>query len=106
MEHSDEDNGIYWPHKLYKFGGFNPNYDEDLKKYDAWLDECLKSINEATRAANWFADAARRDINPMFFAARGKFLIVEGSFMDLNFHASAPEFKKARMNDLPNSLLK
>jgi hypothetical protein len=106
MEHSDKDGGIYWTHKFYKAGGFNPNYDQDLQRYDAWLDECFKSIKEATRAANWFADVVRRDINPMFFVERGKFVIVEGPFTDLTYHASVLEFTHDRKTELPDTLHK
>jgi hypothetical protein len=104
MEHSDEDNGFYWPHKFYKAGGFNPDYDKDLQKYEAWLDECFKSIKEATRAANWFADVVRKDINPMFFAERGKFVLLEGPFTDLKYRASVPEFTEERKRELPDAL--
>jgi hypothetical protein len=106
MEHSNEDGGMYWPHKFYKAGGFNPNYDKDLQRYDAWLEECFKSIKDATRAANWFADVVRRDINPMFFAERGKFVVVEGPFMDLKYHASVPEFTQEKKDELPDALFK
>lgn len=105
MEHSDMQNDMYWPHKFYKAGGgFNPNYHEDLNKYDAWLDECFRLIKDSTRAANWFADVVRRDINPMFFAERGKFSVLEGPFMDLKYHASVPEFTQERKDELPEAL--
>jgi hypothetical protein len=104
LEHSNKENGMYWPHKFYKAGGFNPNYNEDLEKYEAWLEECFRLIRDATRAANWFADVVRRDVNPMFFAERGKFVILEGPFMDLRYHASVPEFTQEQKETMPDSL--
>ena len=107
MNHSTYNDGIYWPHKFYKAGGFNPNYDKDLEKYEDWLDECFRLVKDSTRAANWFADVVRRDINPMFFAERGKFVILEGPFMpDLKFHASIPEYTEEQKAELPQSLLR
>lgn len=105
MKHSEEKSGTYRPHKFYKAGGFNPNYLQDLKEYEDWLDECWRLVKEATRAANWFADIVRRDINPMFFATHGKFVILEGPFEDFSFHASIPEFTDDKKNSLPNDLL-
>lgn len=95
---------MYRPHKFYKAGGFNPNYAEDLEKYEAWLDQCFLLVKDATRAANWFAEVVRRDINPMFFAERGKFVVLEGPFMDLKYHASVPEFSQKRKDELPDAL--
>lgn len=104
MEHSNKEKDMYRPDKFYKAGGFNPNYSKDLKKYEAWLDECFRLVKDATRAANWFADVVRRDMNPMFFAERGKFAVLEGPFMDLKYHASVPEFTQERKDKLPNAL--
>lgn len=106
MEHSRYENNSYWPHKFYKAGGFNPNYAKDLERYEVWLDECFRLIKDATRAANWFADVVRRDINPMFFAERGKFVVLEGPFMDFKYHASIPEFSEHRKSELPEALIK
>lgn len=106
MEHSNKENHMYWPHKFYKAGGFNPNYEKDLEEYEAWLEKCFRLIKDATRAANWFADIVRRDINPMFFAERGKFVVLEGPFMDLKYHASVPEFAQERKDELPGALFK
>jgi hypothetical protein len=45
---------------------------------------------EAARAANWFADLVRSDINPLFFAERGKFVVVDEDVMER--HAQIPEY--------------
>lgn len=105
MEHSRYENGTYWPHKFYKAGGFNPNYDADLERYEEWLNSCWAAVVDATRAANWFADVVRRDINPMFFAERGKFVVLEGPFTDLSMRASIPEFSEEEKAVFPHSLL-
>jgi hypothetical protein len=57
-------NGTYRPHKFHKTDSFNPNYSHDLAEYEKWLDDCWRLVQDATRAANWFADIVRRDINP------------------------------------------
>lgn len=105
MEHSAHSHDRYLPYKFYKALGFNPNYHEDLARYQQWLDECWRLVREATKAANWFADVVRRDINPMFFAEHGKFVILEGPFSDLNHYASIPEFSDSEKTERPDVLL-
>ncbi|MGE4546123.1 MAG: HNH endonuclease signature motif containing protein [Pedobacter sp.] len=104
LEHSDLRGNTYFPFKFYKALSHNPNYHEDLKKYEAWLDECYALIKDSTKAANWFADVVRRDINPMFFAEKGKFLIMEGPFIDLSFRTELIEFTKEEKDGLPDSI--
>jgi hypothetical protein len=94
----------YWADQFYKSNGFNPNYDKDLHRFNKWLDDCYRLITKAACAANWFADVVRRDINPMFFAERGKFIIVDGPFPDLSYRASIPEFGEDEKKDFPQSL--
>ena len=105
-EHSILVNGMLLPDKFYKSIGFNHNYNTDLKLYREWLQACFRLIRQATRAANWFADTVRRDVNPMFFAERGKFLIIEGPFFDLSYQASVLEFTEDEKRELPQSLFK
>lgn len=92
LKHADLQDDKYIPFKFYKAFSWNPNYDTDLAKYEDWLDECFALLKEATKAANWFADIVRRDVNPMFFAEKGKFLIIEGPFMDLSFRTRLLEY--------------
>ena len=104
MEHSDLKGDTYWPVKFYKLKAWNENYDKDLEKNEAWIDECYRLIKEATQAANWFANVVRRDINPMFFAEKGKFTIIEGPFEDLSFRASLLEYTDDETKNLPDSI--
>lgn len=104
LEHAYLQGDTYFPHKFYKAMSYNPNYDRDVEAYEKWLDECYASIYEATKAANWFADIVRRDINPMFFAEKGKFLIMEGPFMDLSFKTKLIEYSAEEKLSLPDAL--
>lgn len=104
-ENTDRYKNTLYPHKFYKAYGFNENYDEDLKRYHLWIDECYRLLKEATKAANWFADTVREYINPMFFAEKGKFLIEEGPFFDMSYHTSLLEFTDEEKKLYPNSLL-
>lgn len=103
-EHSERHGEILYPHKFYKSLGWNENYDRDGKIYDNWIDDCHNLIREATKAANWFADSVRKEINPMFFAEKGKFLIEHGPFVDLSFHTELLEYSEDEKSNLPNSL--
>lgn len=103
MEHARREDRQYRPEKFYKVG-FNPNYESDLALYEAWLQECYDLLKQATCAANWFSDVVRRDINPMFFAERGKFSIKEGLFEDFSFYVSVPEYAEEEKACLPQKL--
>lgn len=105
MKHADYKHGQYVPNKFYKAIYPNPNYQRDLKHYEEWLNQCYGLIHEATCAANWFADVVRRDINPMFFAESGKFVVVDGPFSPkLTYRASIPEYSYEEKISLPSSL--
>lgn len=92
MNHVDEYDGIYYPHKFYKAYGYNENYENDLKEYNLWLDNSHKLLKEATKALNWFADEVRENINPYFFMEKWKFLVQEGPFSDMSYRTSLFEF--------------
>jgi hypothetical protein len=103
LEHSELHGDTYYPYKFYKAGGWNENYHEDLERYNDWIRACHKTLREATKAANWFGDVVRRDINPMFFAEKGKFLTMEGDI--LGFEAKLLEYIEEERALLPESLL-
>lgn len=106
LKHAELQGDTYFPFKFYKAMTYNPNYNSDLEEYEKWLDDCYSLVKQATKAANWFADVVRRDVNPMFFAAKGKFLIMEGPFMDLSFRAQLIEYSSEEKAALPDSLFK
>jgi hypothetical protein len=101
MEHSELQGETYYPHKFYKSGGWNDNFDQDLSRYEDWINNCHTTLRESTKAANWFADVVRRDINPMFFADEGKFLVVEGDF--LGYEGKILEYSEEEKGSLPQS---
>lgn len=103
MKHSELHGDTYYPHKFYKSGGWNETYHEDLERYEEWIRTCHLALREATKAANWFADVVRRDINPMFFAEKGKFLVIEGDV--LGFEARLLEYTEEERTSLPKTLL-
>ena len=41
---------------FYKDTGYNPNYDRDVKRYDAWIEEYQESLQSLAKSLNWFAD--------------------------------------------------
>lgn len=84
LQHAELKNGRWRLIRFYK-QGWNENYDADLQRFKEWQMECTQTIHEATKAANWFADVVRRDVNPLFFAEGGRFLLSEGPFMDGTF---------------------
>lgn len=104
LEHAELHGDMYYPLKFYKAMGYNQNYERDLELYDAWISECYSLMWKATKAANWFAHAVRQDINPMFFAEKGKFLIMEGPFMDLTYRTALLEFSEDEKRTMPAAL--
>ena len=101
---SNEVNGFLFPVKFYKMGGWNENYHKDLKRYVKWVEKCHKLILDATKAANWFAEIVRRDINPLFFAEHGKFLINKDVYSETSFYSRVLEFSEEEKKKLPDKL--
>ena len=101
MENSElQDNReTYFPIKFYKERSFNPNYNDDLRRYKHWLNRCDSTIYDATKAANWFADVVREYVNPMFFVEKGKFIIEQGALELL-------EFTEEEKSEYPDKIFK
>jgi hypothetical protein len=89
----------YTVDRYYSRPRFNPDYAKQVKEFGEWEARCDQLLNHATKAANWFADVVRRDINPMFFASKGKFLIPEEAFA-----TSLLEFSDEEKAKLPGIL--
>lgn len=104
MEHADlvgEELDTWRAVRFYKLMNFNPNYDEDAERYDDWVEECCQLIYETTKAANWFADVVRREINPLFFLEKGKFIVEEGPMADLSNRTRLFEFSEEEKANFP-----
>ncbi len=104
LKHCKRDGDCLHVVQFYKEYGFNENYDRDVKLYEAWLDQCYYWVTEATKAANWFADIVRRDVNPLFFVENGKFGLLQGPFEDFKYYFTVPEFSDDEKQKLPSSL--
>jgi len=79
--------------KFYKAQIFPQHvYHDLLDKYDKWEKFLDKLIFEAIKAANWFAEVVRKEINPLFYATNGKFSVVSGPDMELTFHTIVLEY--------------
>jgi hypothetical protein len=104
MHNADCLHGTCRPIRFYKSIPNNPNYDTDLKRFQLWLDDCWMLVADATRAANWFADVVRRDVNPMFFVESGKFVVTEGPFDDLSMRHRRYEFSSEQRDAMPAAL--
>jgi hypothetical protein len=92
--------------KDYKEIGWNPDlYEAKFAEWDKWIDDLLGLVRETTKAANWFADVVRRDINPRFFATEGRFLLTEGPNMDLSFTTYMTTYTTEEKQGLPRTFL-
>lgn len=82
VKHCERQEDMLEEVKFYHIPEWNPPLYERLsKEYEAWHDKCEKHVVEATKTANWLADVVRRDVNPLFFATKGKFFVVQGPFV-------------------------
>lgn len=79
--------------KFYKTIGWNPvEYHRLLADYRSWMKLQAELISMATKAANWVADVVRRDLNPVFFAVPGHFVVDGGVAMDGSFFDQIEKF--------------
>jgi hypothetical protein len=79
LDHAEEDRGTLRPRKFYKDQWYSqPEYNRRANLYEAWLHDSKMLVIEATKAANWFGDTVRRDLNPAFFTDKGKFVVTSG----------------------------
>ncbi len=87
---SEAKDGILVEERFYKSRGWiedHNEYQELFKEYDIWQNKCKNHVIEATKAVNWLADIVRRDINPLFFATKGKFFVIMGPYDGLEFRS-------------------
>jgi hypothetical protein len=95
---SEIKDGIQVEERFYKSRGWiedDNEYRQLFNEYDAWQKKCKNHVIEATKAVNWFADVVRRDINPLFFATKGKFFVIMGPYDGLTFRSCFFEYTQA-----------
>jgi hypothetical protein len=92
LEHATFSGTRYLPDKFYQRPRPNPTYERDLAEYTSWLSTGWGLVRRATKAANWFADLVRRDINPAFFAERGRFSVLDDASP---YGVGTPQFSQA-----------
>ncbi len=101
VEHSDVKDGCLEEERFYHIPEWNSELHQKLfDEYKAWRDKCEKHIFEATKAANWLADIVRRDVNPTFFATKGKFLVTLGPGDDLTFRTALLEYTEEEKREM------
>jgi hypothetical protein len=91
--------------RFYRSSGFNENYDTDLVKYEAWIEEQDYYVFEATRSANWVAEVVRRELNPSFYAVPGKFVLTTGPHMSGSWVTRVLEYTPEGKKDQPAAVM-
>lgn len=89
--HQDEDEWVR-EIRFYKRGEDTDRYGSLLEQYERWIDEQNELVTDATKCANWVAEVVRRDINPMFFAFPGKFVITYGPDINMRYVTRVAEY--------------
>jgi hypothetical protein len=104
MAHAEKTAEEWIGAKFYKYiREWNPElYNSKFLEWQEWLNDLHQLFREATKAANWFADVVRRDVNPNFFAIEGRSLLTEGPFMDFSFQTYLIEYTTEEKQELPD----
>jgi len=94
---------IYYEERFYRSRGWiedDNEYQKLFNEYKAWNGKCQNSVIEATKAANWLAEVVRRDINPLFFATKGKFFVIMGPYDMLAFRSYFFEYTEEEKREI------
>lgn len=100
---SETRDGILLEERFYKSRGWiedDNEYQQLFEEYDAWQNKCQNHLIEATKAVNWLADVIRRDVNPLFFATKGKFFVVMGPYDGLEFRSLFFEYTEEEKKEI------
>ena len=106
VEHCDFSktrDGILVEERFYKSRGWiedDNEYQQLFNEYKAWNEKCQNHVIEATKAANWLADVVRRDVNPLFFATKGKFFVIMGPYGMLEFRSYFFEYAEDEKREI------
>lgn len=102
-EPSKTKDGVLVEERFYRSRGWiedDNEYKKLFNEYETWNEKCQKHVIEATKAVNWFAEVVRRDINPLFFAIKGKFFVIMGPYGLLEFRSYFFEYTEAEKSKL------
>jgi len=106
---SDGNGNLYYAGiRFYKIPEWDPElYNKLGQEFDEWVKKCHQLVIDATKAANWFREVVRRDINPMFFATEGKFIATYpwSGAAGLEHTYLLPVYTEKEKDSLPDSLL-
>ncbi|MDZ7703474.1 MAG: HNH endonuclease signature motif containing protein [Trueperaceae bacterium] len=103
--HSKREDGYFQAVRFYRNSIDSESYTANVEFYKNWINQYYDSVIEATKAANWFADTVRRDVNPLFFVEHGKFGLPRDVLEnDFRYSFTTPEFSEDEKQSLPDSL--
>lgn len=106
-DNSTRTGDLLYADRFYKIREWDPErYHRLHARFVVWSETCDNLLREAARAANWFADVVRRDLNPRFYHLQGRFLIIEGPNRDLAYCSRLYEYSQAERRALPTGLRK
>jgi hypothetical protein len=108
-EPSKTHEGILDEERFHKSRGWiedDNEYHQLVNEYESWREKCRSHVIEATKAANWLAEVVRRDINPLFFATKGKFFVIMGPYDLLTFRSYFFEYTDAEKSKLLSLCMK
>jgi hypothetical protein len=100
---SETGDGILVEERFYKSQGWiedHNEYQQLFNEYESWNKKCQNHVIAATKSANWFAEVVRREINPLFFATKGKFFVIMGPYDMLAFRSCFFEYTEQEKKEL------
>ncbi|EHL68426.1 DUF4062 domain-containing protein [Cloacibacillus evryensis] len=93
------DINIYVTRKFYKELDYNPNYEEDIKKYNNHLEIMSGLTFELTKAVNYICAQIRSDLDASFKAVDGKRTITNGMESGFKFYDYLPEYTEEQIKN-------
>jgi hypothetical protein len=91
-KHCEADEDWFREIRFYRYATDPSTHEKLAEEYEQWIDEQSAFLFEAAKCANWMADVVRRELNPMFFAIPGKFVVTTGPNMSMQFVTQALEY--------------
>lgn len=89
---------------FYKIHHWNPElYRRLAEEYKSWTLACDELIRESTRAANWFADCVRRDLNPKYLLFEGRLALLRPQYHS-RFNSELLTYTNESTRNLPKAI--